>query len=74
MANTNTRRVVLATDWTTDDGRPHKGGASILVPVAEARNLVHVGKARFAEDVEKDAAPKSAPVESGKTDDKKKGE
>lgn len=72
MSNPNkTRRVVLAADWTTEDGKNHKGGATVTLPRAEARNLVYRGKGRFAEDVEQEKkAPAEKPAE-GKTEDKK---
>lgn len=73
MTNPNkTRRVVLAADWTTEDGKEHKGGDVVTLPRAEARNLVYRGKGRFAEDVELDKkkAPAEKPAE-GKTEEKK---
>lgn len=74
-SNKKTRRVTLAADWTTEDGKPHKGGAALTLPAAEARNLVYRGKARFTEDVEADKGGETrtdnSSVTSGTTEDKK---
>lgn len=72
----NTRRVVLAADWVTEDGKSHKGGANLALPAAEARNLVYRGKARFEEDVKADKGGETrednSSITSGtKTEDKK---
>lgn len=42
MANPTTR-VVFATDFTTADGKHHKGGAEVAIDFHEARDLIHRG-------------------------------
>lgn len=67
-----TKRVTLAADWTTADGKFHKGGVDIALPAAEARNLVYRGKARYTEDVKAGSPELPALDPQGKTDEKKK--
>lgn len=38
-----TTRVVFSTDYTTADGKRHKGGAEVSVDSHEARDLIHRG-------------------------------
>lgn len=50
-----TTRVRFAVDYTTADGKHHKGGAEVGVPADEARALVHQGIVQVVN--EKDLPP-----------------
>lgn len=75
---TNTK-LIFAVKTTTEDGKTHAPGSSASVPAAEARNLVHRGRARLDDNSEapkkpaKKAAAKKAAAKkaaaSPKTDD-----
>ena len=43
-------RVTLARDYVSNDGKKAKADATVDLPNHEARNLIHVGLARPAED------------------------
>ena len=67
---TNTK-LIFAVKTTTDDGKEHAAGSTASVPAAEARALVHRGRARL-DDGTASAPAKKAPAK--KTAAKKKAE
>lgn len=66
----DTTRVRFATDYTTNDGKHHKGGAEVAVPAPEARALVHRGVVQVVR--EKDLPPTQL-ADTGKPADTKAG-
>ena len=65
-----TTKVVFAVDYTTADGKAHKGGSTVAVDSDEARDLVYRGLVQLAPSEAPAATQLDAPTVS---DDKKGG-
>jgi len=64
-------RVRFALDWTTNDGKHHKGGAEVSIPAAEARDLARRGAVQVVN--EKDLPPTQLDEPTVKPADQKAG-
>lgn len=57
--------VVFALDYSTLDGKHHKGGAEVAVDSDEARDLVARGVVQYAKETDNPVPPAAAETPKG---------